>query len=230
MRTPIGDAGERDVAEPVADQREAALDEEDADGRRGGPMSRAATRARCMKPYWRSSTTASAGPDRGGDGSLRAGGASSSCSSTCPAPGRRRRSPPSRSTTARVHRWPTGPSSCVTQTIVVPPATSRASVSASALLGLRVDAGGGLVEEEQLGLGRRGRGRSAPGAAGRRTARQRRAARVGQAHGLDGGGDVRPGRPRRSGATARRGPGGPQATTSVTVDGSPPASAWRWGT
>ena len=65
-------------------------------------------------------------------------------------------------------RLAAGPSSCATSSTVPPPADEAAQRAGERLLAGRVDAGGRLVEDQQLRLGRPARGRSACAAAGRR--------------------------------------------------------------
>ncbi len=98
---------------------------------------------------------------------------------------------PCRSTTARSSSGARAPSSCSTTTTVVSRrrASRRAPRRRSAGSG-EVDAGDGLVEDEQVRPRARAPGRSARAAAGRRTAAGRRGRPVAEAHGVQRGRDA----------------------------------------
>ena len=154
-------AGHRDVADAVAHERLAALDEVDADGGGGdadqdggeqGPLHEGVVEDSISSgsPVRRAGRTCGVvAPRAGGDvvvaGQRRAGrrprGGGPSWTTQ-----------PSRSTTARSISGSSGPSSCRTSRTVAPRATWSRRARRSDLLAGQVDAGHRLVHDQQLGF------------------------------------------------------------------------------
>ena len=216
-----GDAGEGDVADAVAHQREALLHEEHADERRGAPRRRAGDSASCMYSRSNGHGSGMASPaglqPRGRSwrctprltpvASSSAGGPSNAtrrCAARARGRGRRRPRRARGTPAARRGRGRSRDTSAVAET----------------LLRLGVDAGDRLVEDQQLGIAdeRLGDERALLLAArqlGEAPARSTRAHRSRACSGRS--------RPRSSasgGATSLGRASRPAATTSATVAGS----------
>ena len=115
--------------------------------------------------------------------------------------------------------------------MVAPRSLSAAERVGERVLVGQVDAGGRLVEDEQVRARRPARGRSAPAAAGRRTAAEIAVAGAGrQADDVERLARSRPGRLARAAAAAGGARAGPEATTSHTEAGTPEAAPLRCGT
>ena len=137
----------------------------------------------------------------------------------------RRGRPPPGSPAAR-----SGPSSCATSSTVPPPATKVAQRAGERRLAGGVDAGGRLVEDQQLRLGGQGPGdqRALLLAAGERRHRVARPDRRGRPRRARR--RPRPGRCARTGRSSPRRASRPEATTSATVAGTPLPAPSRCGT
>ena len=223
------DAGDRDVADAVAHQGEPALHEVGADGRGGEPGEQRAEQRpdhevvgqqahRLPLPVQRRGDRRGVvGPRGAGRGRRGGGRAVRSASVNASIGGPSYATRPSRITSARSTRGPSGPSSWATSTIVAPRATWRRSASANACWLCTSTPGGRLVEDEQVGVAGEGAGdqHALLLAAGQRG--DAVAGLVGEADGRDRGLDGLPVRPALrartgGGATAarRRPPRGPR--------------------
>src|SRR5690606_5431149 len=132
------DAGQRHVADTVAEQRQLALHDERAHGRRAEPHEQRGDQRELEELLVEQAQVDHRSPCHPSSGPAVA----SACGCTCSWPGLAH-SPsgcgggpswtmrPSRTTTPRVMSGSSGPSSCATRTMVLPAATSPASVSAS---------------------------------------------------------------------------------------------------